>query len=105
MSRKSADFARTRTSQTCARSSQRSSVRTTCASLGAAGARPDETVLAVCRELELIHAVDPFVRPSLTPDLTYRRLHAWIDPKNETYVMFNNVPRGGDAKRFRAPSS
>jgi uncharacterized protein YecE (DUF72 family) len=82
------------------------------------GAWPDDTVLAVCRELDLIHAVDPFVRPSLTPEVTYWRLHgngsayavytdaelaqlrSWIDPKNETYVMFNNVPRVGDAKRF-----
>jgi hypothetical protein len=58
-------------------------------------------VLAVCRELELIHAVDPFVRASLTPDVTYRRFHAWIDPKNETYVMFNNELRHPEARRRR----
>jgi uncharacterized protein YecE (DUF72 family) len=85
------------------------------------GPWPDELVLGVCRELGLVHAVDPFIRPSLTPELLYWRLHgnkshyanytdeelrqiiAWIpsDPDIETYVMFNNVPRVKDVKRFR----
>lgn len=77
---------------------------------------PDDVVTRLCRELDLVHAVDPFVRPSLTPELTYWRLHglkthyasysdaelqqlvSWLQP--ETYVMFNNIPRVGDAKRF-----
>src|SRR3712207_3558474 len=84
------------------------------------GTWPDNVVHSLCRDLGLVHAVDPFVRPSLTPELTYwrlhgnrshyasytddelRQLHAWIDPGVETYVMFNNIPRVGDAKRFRA---
>jgi uncharacterized protein YecE (DUF72 family) len=84
------------------------------------GPWPDDAIIELCRDLDLIHAVDPFVRPSLTPDVTYWRLHgngsayavytddelaqlrAWLDEKNETYVMFNNVPRVGDAKRFIA---
>ena len=84
------------------------------------GAWPDEVVLSVCRELDLIHAVDPFIRPSLTPELLYWRLHGnkshyanytddelrqiidWIpaDPAVECYVMFNNVPRVVDVRRF-----
>jgi uncharacterized protein YecE (DUF72 family) len=82
------------------------------------GPWPDDVITSVCADLNLIHAVDPFVRPSLTPDVTYWRLHgngsayavytdaelaqlrAWLNEKNETYVMFNNVPRVGDSKRF-----
>jgi uncharacterized protein YecE (DUF72 family) len=82
---------------------------------------PDEIVRTLCRDLALVHAVDPFLRPSLTPELTYWRLHGngshyasytddelrqlreWISGK-ETYVMFNNIPRVGDAKRFLTPA-
>lgn len=82
------------------------------------GPWPDDVVFTLCRELGLTHAVDPFIRPSLTPELTYwrlhgngshyakytddelRQLHAWITPGAETYAMFNNIPRVGDAKRF-----
>src|SRR6185503_19103411 len=39
------------------------------------GAWPNETVAGLCRELDLVHAVDPFVRPSVTPQLLYWRLH------------------------------
>ena len=81
----------------------------------------DTTVRALCRDLRLIHAVDPFVRPSLTPDVVYWRLHGnkshsarysddelrWIrdqlmemgDPPG--YVLFNNIPRVNDIRRFR----
>ena len=80
----------------------------------------DDVVLDLCRDLGLIHAVDPFIRPSLTPELTYWRLHGnkshyasysdeeleqirrWIPEGRECYVMFNNIPRVGDVKRFRA---
>jgi uncharacterized protein YecE (DUF72 family) len=85
------------------------------------GAWPDALVTSLCRELELVHAVDPFIRPSLTPELLYWRLHgnrshyanytddelrqiiAWLprDPGVDAYVMFNNVPRVADVKRFR----
>lgn len=80
----------------------------------------DDVVLGLCQELGLVHAVDPFIRPSLTPELTYWRLHGnkshyasytddeldqirrWIPASGECYVMFNNIPRVGDVKRFRA---
>ncbi|HEX2721309.1 MAG TPA: DUF72 domain-containing protein [Gemmatimonadaceae bacterium] len=84
------------------------------------GEWPDDLILALCRNLGLIHAVDPFIRPSLTPALLYWRLHgnkshyanyndeelrqiiAWL-PENadiDAYVMFNNIPRVADVKRF-----
>ena len=85
------------------------------------GKWPDEIVTTLCRELDLVHAVDPFVRPSLTPEFLYWRLHgnkshyarysdeelrqliAWLpsDPRIECYVLFNNIPRLKDIQRFR----
>ena len=84
------------------------------------GKWPDETVAALCEELDLVHAADPFVRPSLTPELLYWRLHGntshyasytddelrqiidWLpdDPRIEAYVLFNNIPRVKDVRRF-----
>ncbi|MDQ3367200.1 MAG: DUF72 domain-containing protein [Myxococcota bacterium] len=70
-------------------------------------------------ELGLVHVVDPFVGPTVSPDLTYWRLHgisgsrhvysaaelaqlaAMVPPRGETYVMFNNIPRVADAERFK----
>lgn len=84
------------------------------------GKWPDELILDLCRELELTHVVDPFDRDTVTPELTYWRLHgignhyhvysdeelrtlrAKIDATAETYAMFNNIPRVADAERFRA---
>ncbi|MDB4907740.1 MAG: hypothetical protein JWO05_2524 [Gemmatimonadetes bacterium] len=85
------------------------------------GPWPDDVVLNICRELRLVHAVDPFIRPSLTPELLYWRLHgnksayasytddelrqliAWLpaDPAVDAYVMFNEIPRVKDIARFR----
>ena len=82
------------------------------------GAWPDDLLVDVCRELNLVHTVDPFLRDSVTPELTYWRLHGigthyrpYTDdelrslaarvPHANTYVMFNNIPRVGDATRFR----
>jgi uncharacterized protein YecE (DUF72 family) len=85
------------------------------------GTWPDDVVRELCKELDLIHTVDPFIRPSVTPQLLYWRLHgneshyanytdaelrqiqAWFpsDAAVETYVMFNNIPRVQDIKRFR----
>lgn len=82
------------------------------------GAWPDDLVTSICRGLDLVHAVDPFLRPSLTPERTYWRLHGngshytsytdseidqlhrWLADAGDAYVMFNNIPRAGDAKRF-----
>ncbi|GAA3290564.1 DUF72 domain-containing protein [Dactylosporangium vinaceum] len=80
------------------------------------GAWPDDLVRELCAELDLTHAADPFVRPSLTP-LAYYRLHGvtgaghvYTDDELDrlaamvgagpAYVMFNNLPRAADAARF-----
>ena len=80
------------------------------------GSWPDELVRSLCEELDLTHAADPFLRPSLTP-LAYYRLHgitgarhvytdeelarlAEIAAAGPAYVMFNNLPRAADAWRF-----
>jgi uncharacterized protein YecE (DUF72 family) len=84
------------------------------------GPWPDELVLSLCRDFDLVHAVDPFIRPSLTPHVFYWRLHgnkshyarysddelrqvgAWLPTTPaDAYVMFNNIPRVHDVKRFR----
>ena len=85
------------------------------------GPWPDDLVRTLCADLGLIHAVDPFIRPSLTPELLYWRLHgnkshyarytdeelmqidAWLRGASgaEAYVLFNNVPRIHDVRRFR----
>ena len=85
------------------------------------GPWPDDVVLGLCRDLDLIHAVDPFIRPSLTPELLYWRLHGnkshyanysdeelqqirdWLPVGSdvEAYVLFNNIPRVKDIRRFR----
>jgi len=80
------------------------------------GPWPDETVRGLCEELDLTHAADPFLRPSLTP-MAYYRLHGITGARHEytdaelaqladtvgagpAYVMFNNLPRAADASRF-----
>jgi len=84
------------------------------------GPWPDDLLLDVCRDLGLVHTVDPSLRDSVTPEVTYWRLHGigshyrpYTDDElrqyasrlppasRETYVMFNNIPRVDDAKRFR----
>lgn len=85
------------------------------------GPWPDDVIVGLCRDLGLIHAVDPFARPSLTPELLYWRLHSnrshyaryeddelrqlrgWLDASQATdaYVLFNNIPRVKDIDRFR----
>lgn len=82
------------------------------------GPWPPELVGRLCRELDLIHCVDPFATPSVHGDPRYFRLHGrsgyryrytdddlrtlreWCT--GETYVMFNNVGMWEDALRFRA---
>lgn len=82
------------------------------------GAWPSELVGSLCEELDLVHAVDPFVDASVTPGLLYFRLHGigshrhvYSDAELQTiaaaarrapvaYVLFNNIPRDRDAERF-----
>jgi uncharacterized protein YecE (DUF72 family) len=85
------------------------------------GAWPAELVGALCEELGLVHGVDPFVAGTQTPAVAYFRLHGvtgahhvysdaelerlrgMLPPSaNPAYVLFNNVPRVGDVRRFRA---
>jgi uncharacterized protein YecE (DUF72 family) len=80
---------------------------------------PDSLVLSLCRELDLIHAVDPFLSRSVTSDFIYFRLHGGKDFKHvfseeelrkiaslipagkPAYVMFNNINMSEDACRFQ----
>jgi uncharacterized protein YecE (DUF72 family) len=82
------------------------------------GKWPDDVIISLCTDFDLVHAVDPFVRPSLTPGEVYWRLHGikshyavytddqlrqlidWLPDQGKPYVMFNNIPRVGDSKRF-----
>ena len=80
-----------------------------------------ELALSLCRDLDLVHVVDPFVTPPERRHSVYWRLHGTsgprhtytgaelqqlykmllnAEPSEPAYVMFNNLPRIGDAKRF-----
>jgi uncharacterized protein YecE (DUF72 family) len=77
--------------------------------------------LSLCRDLDLVHVVDPFVTPPDAGESVYWRLHGIGGPRHSytdtqlrrlwellrgvrsvepAYVMFNNLPRVVDAKRF-----
>ncbi len=74
----------------------------------------------LCSELDLVHVVDPMQTETVTPERTYYRLHGTtgsrhvhtddelrrlrdlVDGRSTPYVMFNNMPRAGDAERFLA---
>lgn len=77
--------------------------------------------LSLCRELDLVHVVDPLVTAPDPAQPVYWRLHGPSGPRSSytdaqlqqlgqmltdiadptpAYVMFNNMPRIGDAKRF-----
>ena len=77
--------------------------------------------LSLCRELDLVHVVDPFVTAPDPEQPVYWRLHGTAGPRSSynhaqlqqlrgmldtvsnaapRYVMFNNMPRVGDGKRF-----
>ncbi|MBC7252293.1 MAG: DUF72 domain-containing protein, partial [Anaerolineae bacterium] len=82
------------------------------------GAWPEEMVGALCRELDLIHAVDPFQQWPVTPHLAYFRLHGrtgyryrytdedlmclleWCRRFDEVYCLFNNVSMWEDGLRM-----
>lgn len=83
------------------------------------GPWPDELVEALCRELDLVHCVDPFQRPSTYGVPAYFRLHGrtgyryrytdedllqlkgWCEQHAEVYCLFNNVYMWESALRFR----
>lgn len=79
--------------------------------------------VALCRELDLVHVVDPFVTPPEHGHPVYWRLHGITGPRHRytddelqrlkqmlveadarepAYVMFNEMPRATDALRFLA---
>lgn len=80
----------------------------------------DTTVERLCRELDLVHAVDPFLRPAAGTGLQYLRLHgrpayhyryrytdpdlgwlaAQLDTTRPARVLFNNDSMAEDARRF-----
>ena len=84
------------------------------------GAWPTQLLRELCAELELVHVVDPMQSETVTPEQTYYRLHgttgwrhvhtddelrrlrALVEGRPLPYVMFNNIPRVGDAERFLA---
>ncbi len=80
-----------------------------------------QLALSLCRDLDLVHVVDPFVTPPAAKHPVYWRLHGIGGARHShtdaelielhrmlrkarsptpAYVMFNNLPRVGDAKRF-----
>jgi len=78
---------------------------------------PDE-IKSICRELDLVHVVDPFVSHQTFGDISYYRLHGrngyrykytvgdlkllkgLAREKQDCYVMFNNVHMYEDAAAF-----
>jgi uncharacterized protein YecE (DUF72 family) len=78
-----------------------------------------EQVKAICDDLGLFHALDPFVSQTVTPSKTYYRLHGktgWryvytddelrqlvdmMPNKGSAVVFFNNIRMREDALRFR----
>jgi uncharacterized protein YecE (DUF72 family) len=83
------------------------------------GGWPDALVRELCRELELVHVVDPFTARTQTPEQCYFRLHgrkgwryvyeddeleellAMLPATRASYVLFNNVRMLEDALRFK----
>ncbi len=77
-------------------------------------------VRALCRELGLVHCVDPFKGRAVTGGLRYWRLHGLtgyryrytredllrlrdrIAPRGTTYCMFNNAAMWHNARQFKA---
>jgi len=88
---------------------------------GPAWVKQRTLALSLCRDLDLTHVVDPFVTDPEPAHPVYWRLHGINGPRHSysdrelqqliewlrhvaapapAYVMFNNLPRTGDAKRF-----
>ena len=84
------------------------------------GEWPAALVSELCLDLGLVHVVDPMQTETLTPEQTYYRLHGTsgmrhvhtddelrrlrdlVEGRPSPYVLFNNLPRAGDADRFLA---
>jgi uncharacterized protein YecE (DUF72 family) len=84
------------------------------------GAWPASLLSDLCGELDLVHVTDPMQADTVTPEQTYFRLHGTSGPRHvhsddelrrlrdlvdgrpAPYVLFNNLPRVGDAARFLA---
>lgn len=82
------------------------------------GEWPEAKLRKLCGDLQLLHVVDPFKHRAVTQGPTYLRLHGYpgsydkytdaqlerlyagLPADEECYVMFNNIPRVGDSKRF-----
>lgn len=82
------------------------------------GAWADEEIGELCRELDLIHCVDPFQRLPVHGELAYFRLHGktgyryryteedlktileWCGEYEEAYCLFNNISMFDDALRL-----
>jgi uncharacterized protein YecE (DUF72 family) len=82
------------------------------------GAWPPALVAELCSDLDLVHVVDPMQTETVTPEHTYYRLHGTTGARHvhttaelrdvrdriagrpHPYVLFNNLPRVGDAERF-----
>jgi uncharacterized protein YecE (DUF72 family) len=83
------------------------------------GAWKPELIEGLCRELDLVHCVDPFKDEAVTREMRYYRLHgvggyrhAFTDGELRAlsercragaahYVLFNNVDMFADAVRFK----
>ena len=79
---------------------------------------PEALLVELCHDLDLVHVVDPMQTETVTPEQTYYRLHGTtgsrhvhtdeelrrlrdlVAERTNAYVMFNNLPRVGDAERF-----
>jgi uncharacterized protein YecE (DUF72 family) len=84
------------------------------------GQWPNELLVEICAELDLVHVVDPMQTETVTPEWTYYRLHGTtgarhvhtddelsrlrdlVDGRPSPHVLFNNLPRSADAERFLA---
>jgi uncharacterized protein YecE (DUF72 family) len=80
---------------------------------------PESLIASLCKELRLVHVVDPFLARTVTPESIYFRLHGGkgfahvysraelerlrdiISSGTTAYVMFNNVNMLDDATRFQ----
>lgn len=80
-----------------------------------------DLVKKLCKELNLVHCVDPFKQKSLFGEINYYRLHGLPDynlsyqytekdlkeilkfcDKGKNYILFNNLTMFSDAQKFQA---